>query len=102
MNMKETDKTNQLKVNLEDFENENGLYGIAREDFLKQPFKNPETAYKEALNLLSQDDWEKKCHAMNIIRRLSIFHQDLIINNIHSIVLVLLQEVEKIIVSNIT
>jgi len=36
---------------------------------------------------------EKKCNAMNSIRRLSVYHEDLVVNNIHSIVLALLQEV---------
>ena len=46
------------------------------------------------MNNLSQDDWEKKCHGMNIIRRLSVYHEDLTVNNIHSITLALLQEVK--------
>jgi hypothetical protein len=37
---------------------------------------------------------EKKCNAMNTIRRLSVYHEDLVVNNIHSIVLALLQEVK--------
>ena len=36
---------------------ENGVYGTVKEEYLKQPFKNPEAAYKEAMNLLSQEDW---------------------------------------------
>lgn len=28
-----------------------------KEDFLKQPFKNPENALKEAMNYLSQENW---------------------------------------------
>jgi hypothetical protein len=33
---------------------------------------------------------------MNIIRRLSVYHEDLTVNNIHTIVLALLQEVSLI------
>ncbi len=72
------------------------MYSIDKEEFVKQPFKNAETAYKEAMNLLSQEDWEKKCQAMNIIRRLSLYHEDLSINNIHTIVLGLIPEVNQI------
>lgn len=36
---------------------ENGIYGTVKEDFTRQPFKNPESAYKEAMNLIVQDDW---------------------------------------------
>lgn len=35
----------------------NGFERFVKEDFAKQPFKSPENALKEALNLLSQDDW---------------------------------------------
>ncbi|CAF0703596.1 unnamed protein product [Brachionus calyciflorus] len=69
---------------------------IVKEDYLKQPFKNPEQALKEAMNYLSQEDWENKCNAMNIIRRLSVYHEDLTVNNIHSIVLALVQEVKNL------
>jgi hypothetical protein len=71
--------------------------GGVKEDFLRQPFKNPENAFKEAMNQLAQDeDWEKKCHAMNTLRRLCIYHEDLVVNNIHSIVLALCQEVKNL------
>jgi hypothetical protein len=33
---------------------------------------------------------------MNIIRRLSVYHEDLTVNNIHAVVLALLQEVSFI------
>ena len=36
---------------------ENGVYGMVKEEFTRQPFKNPEGAFKEAMNLLSQEDW---------------------------------------------
>lgn len=36
---------------------------------------------------------------MNIIRRLSIYHEDLTVNNIHAIVLVLLPEVFNIVIN---
>ena len=46
------------KENQEDKEPDlGGNYGVVKEDFLKQPFKSPEGALKEAMNLLAQDDW---------------------------------------------
>ena len=70
------------------------IYGSVKEEFVRQPFKNPELAFKEAMQLIAQEDWEKKCHAMNIIRRLSLYHEDLTVNNIHTIVLALVPEVK--------
>jgi hypothetical protein len=67
-----------------------------KEDFIHQPFKNPDGALKEALTLLSSDDWENKCQGMNIVRRLSVYHQDLTVTNIHTISLALLQEVKNL------
>jgi len=40
-----------------EYESENGgVYGV-KEEFTNQPFKNPDAAYKEAMNCLAQDDW---------------------------------------------
>ncbi|RMZ95708.1 hypothetical protein BpHYR1_050751 [Brachionus plicatilis] len=69
---------------------------VVKEDFVKQPFKNPESAFKEAMNYLSQDNWENKCNAMNIIRRLSVYHEDIVVENIHPIVIALVQEVKNL------
>ncbi len=80
-------------INKENKENDLSIYGSVKEEFIKQPFKNAELAYKEAMNLISQEDWEKKCHAMNMIRRLSLYHEDLTANNVHAIVLALIPEV---------
>lgn len=34
-----------------------GFYGAVKEEYIKQPFKNPEGALKEAMNNLGQDEW---------------------------------------------
>jgi hypothetical protein len=34
-----------------------GIYGPVKEDFIRQPLKNPETSFKDAMLLLSQDEW---------------------------------------------
>jgi hypothetical protein len=74
-----------------------GISGVLKEDFVKEPFKNPEASLKDAMRLIAQDDdWEKKCHAMNMIRRLTVYHEDLVVINIHSIVVALLQEVRNL------
>lgn len=41
----------------DDSANPNGIYGVLKDDFLRQPFKNGDAALKDALALLSQDDW---------------------------------------------
>ena len=78
------------------------IYGSVKEEFVRQPFKNAELAFKEAMQLIAQEDWEKKCHAMNIIRRLSLYHEDLTVNNIHTIVLALVPEVKPFILTLFT
>lgn len=65
-------------------------------DFVRQPFKNPEAAYRDAMNLIAQEDWEKKCQAMNILRRLSYYHEDISTSNIHTIVVALCAEVRNL------
>jgi hypothetical protein len=52
---KESKKSEKSEEN--EYESENGpVYGV-KEEFPNQPFKNPEAAYKEAMNCLAQDDW---------------------------------------------
>jgi hypothetical protein len=33
------------------------IYGTVKEEFVKQPFKNAEQAFKDAMNMLAQEDW---------------------------------------------
>ncbi len=52
---KESRKYEKTEEN--EYESENGaVYGV-KEDFPNQPFKNPDAAFKEAMNSLAQDDW---------------------------------------------
>ncbi len=53
----ETIQPTKSKTNKDSELFENGVYGTVKEEFVKQPFKNPENAYKEAMNLISQEDW---------------------------------------------
>jgi hypothetical protein len=36
---------------------------------------------------------EKKCHGMNMVRRIGVYHEDVAVANMHSLVIALLQEV---------
>ena len=68
-----------------------------KEEFTQAPFKNPEAALREAMsNLAQEEDWEKKCHAMNVIRRLTAYHEDTVVASIHPIILALVQEVKNL------
>lgn len=86
-------RTNSREKEKETSEN---VYGPVKDEFVRAPFKNADQALRDCLNLLSQDDWEKKCHGMNVIRRLSVYHEDLTVSNIHAIVLALLAEVKNL------
>jgi hypothetical protein len=87
---KKTAKNNEAEY-------EGSVSGGVKEEFLQQPFKNPDAALREAMNNLAQDeDWEKKCHGMNTIRRLTVYHEDIVVTNIHPIILALVQEVKNL------
>ena len=52
------DPSHPIKSKVKDSESfENGIYGAVKEEYVKQPFKNAEIAYKEAMNLIAQEDW---------------------------------------------
>ncbi len=53
----QSNTNNEESKNLKETEQENGVYGTVKEDYVKQPFKNAENAFKEAINMLSQEDW---------------------------------------------
>ncbi len=92
-----TSKKNARSNNNNDAEYEVSVGGGVKEDFVQQPFKNAEAALREAMNNLSQDeDWEKKCHGLNAIRRLTAYHEDTVVSNIHPIILALVQEVKNL------
>lgn len=47
---------NREKDSTLEYDNSN-VYGIVKEDFPKQPFKNPDNALRDAMNFLAQEDW---------------------------------------------
>ena len=53
-----TEKSNSAKKsNADDEYPENGLSKTVSEEFARQPFKNPDISLKEAMSLITQEDW---------------------------------------------
>lgn len=70
--------------------------GFARplsEDRVTDQLRNPEAAYREAIESIGSDDWERKCSGLGLLQRLIAQYSDLITQNLHQVVLVLIQEV---------
>ena len=66
------------------------------EDRVTDQLRNPEGVYREAMESVTNDDWERKCSGMSLIQRLIAQHPDIITQNLHQIVLVLIQEVKNL------
>ncbi|KAM4663537.1 TOG array regulator of axonemal microtubules protein 1 [Discoglossus pictus] len=56
----------------------------------------PESSVAEALRLLADDDWEKKIEGLSLVRSLSVFHSDLVIERLHDMKLAVTQEVKNL------
>ena len=58
-----------------------------------EPLPHPESSLRKALQGLGKgtEEWEEKCEALLILRRLSAFHDDIILPQLHTILI----EVEK-------
>ncbi|XP_077319695.1 TOG array regulator of axonemal microtubules protein 1 [Lithobates pipiens] len=56
----------------------------------------PDLAIIEVFKLLSDDDWEKKIEGLNLLRSLSIFHADIIIERLHELKIAVAQEVKNL------
>jgi hypothetical protein len=50
------ESTNEQQQNKADSD-PNGIYGPVKEEILMQPFKNADSAFKDAMALLNQDEW---------------------------------------------
>lgn len=59
------------------------------------PFANPEHGLREAMQNLSSDDWSAKCEGMLAVRRLAMFHGDVLLPQLHSVVMAVQQEVRE-------
>lgn len=51
------------------------------------PCKHPEIQLKNAIDNLNASNWETQFHSITTIRRIAIFHKDLLIPHLHKIVL---------------
>jgi hypothetical protein len=63
------------------------------EDRVTDQLRNPEGVYREAMESVASDDWERKCSGMSLLQRLIAQYPDVINQNLHQVVLVLIQEV---------
>ncbi|XP_067943298.1 TOG array regulator of axonemal microtubules protein 1-like [Watersipora subatra] len=61
-----------------------------------RPFSKPAVALKDAMRLIENDDWSVKMDAINKLRRLAMFHADVILPSAHSITLALIAEVKNL------
>lgn len=66
------------------------------EDRITDQLRNPEGVYREAIESVTNDDWERKCSGMSLLQRLIAQYPDIITQNLHQIVLVLIQEVKNL------
>ncbi|CAF0770441.1 unnamed protein product [Didymodactylos carnosus] len=66
------------------------------EDRVTEQLRNPEAVYREAMESIASDDWERKCSGLGLLQRLVAQYPDLITQNIHQVVLVLIQEVKNL------
>lgn len=65
------------------------------EDRITDKLRNPEMAYREAMESVGSDDWERKCSGLGLLQRLIAQYSDVITQNLHQVVLVLIQEVSS-------
>ncbi|KAH0620194.1 hypothetical protein JD844_020203 [Phrynosoma platyrhinos] len=61
-----------------------------------RPFPKPELALLEALQYLSEEDWERKIEGLNSIRCLSAYHPNSLTAKLHETSLAVVQEVKNL------
>ena len=66
------------------------------EDRALDQIRNPMNAYREAMESIGSDDWEQKCSGLNLIQLLIAQYPETITQNLHQVVLVLIQEVKNL------
>ncbi|CAF0889942.1 unnamed protein product [Rotaria sordida] len=66
------------------------------EDRISDQLRNPDGVYREAMESVSSDDWERKCSGLSLLQRLIAQYPDIITQNLHQVVLVLIQEVKNL------
>lgn len=63
------------------------------EDRITDQLRNPQIAYREAMESIASDSWEQKCSGLNLLQLLLAEYPDTITQNLHQVVLVLIAEV---------
>lgn len=66
------------------------------EDRVTDQLRNPDAAFREAMDSVASDDWERKCSGLGLLQRLIAQHSDVVIQNLHQTVLMLNQEVKNL------
>ncbi|CAF1618650.1 unnamed protein product, partial [Adineta ricciae] len=66
------------------------------EDRITDQLRNPEGVFREAMESVTNDDWERKCSGLGLLQRLIAQYPDVIIQNLHQVVLILNQEVKNL------
>ena len=66
------------------------------EDRITDQLRNPEGVYREAMESVASDDWERKCSGLGLLQRLIAQYPDIITQNLHQVVLILIQEVKNL------
>ena len=57
------------------------------------PLSNPEQGMKEVFRLLSNEDWNTKCDGLLTVRRLAMYHCEVLLPQLHSVVIAAEKEV---------
>lgn len=60
------------------------------------PLPNPEQGVKEALRLLSNEDWSAKCDGLLVVRCMAMFHSELLLPQLHNVVIAAEKEVKNL------
>ncbi|XP_064623563.1 TOG array regulator of axonemal microtubules protein 1-like isoform X2 [Lineus longissimus] len=61
-----------------------------------KPYPKPENALNDSLRFLQQDDWNIKCNGLNVLRRLIMYHPEVLSNQLHTVILALIAEVKNL------
>ncbi|ESP02820.1 hypothetical protein LOTGIDRAFT_212335 [Lottia gigantea] len=61
-----------------------------------KPVRDPDAALRDALKKLSNDDWEMKNEGINLIRRICMYHPQVIIGSLHTVVVAINAEVKNL------
>jgi hypothetical protein len=66
------------------------------EDRIVNQLRNPNNVYREAMESIANDDWEQKCSGLSLLQLLISEYPDTITQNLHQVVLILIQEVSVV------